>query len=222
MYSLARKKNYKKYWTELKTFNRILFSTFAVLLVLSATVFAQNPTFQQLKTKFQEGMVFSGDFSHSYYDSYTGETLTSAGEIWIGEQSYKLKSEGQLLVVDGLTSRVYDEQRNRLIISDYSEDDDDFAPSRMLNGVDSTYTIAEENSGGGKKTIILETEDEFALFIRVEIVVDSNINPVSITAYDFSENVITTRFKNGKFIKDNGQLFVLTYPKDAEIVDTRY
>lgn len=222
MYLSARKKNYKKSWTDLKTYNKSLFSLAVAVLLLSTTLFAQNTSFNQLKTKFQEGMVFSGDFSHSYYDSYTGETITSEGEIWIGEQSYKLASEGQLLVVDGLTSRVYDEQRNRLIISDYSEDDDDFAPSRMLNGVDSTYTVTEKNSGSGKKTIVLETEDEFALFIRVEIVVDRNNNPVSITAYDFSDNVITTRFKNGKFIKDKGQLFMLTYPKDAEIVDTRY
>ncbi|MFA5669791.1 MAG: outer membrane lipoprotein carrier protein LolA [Balneolaceae bacterium] len=206
----------------LRIYNKKIVSLLFVLFLFSTQMLAQHPAFDQLKTRFQEGMVFSAGFSHTYYDSYTGETATSNGKIWIGEQSYKLKSDDQELVVDGLTSKVYDEKRNRLIISDYSEDDDDFAPSRMLQGVDSTYTVSEKQAGKGNTTIVLETEDDFALFVRVEIVIDSNINPISIVAYDFSENVITTRFQNGKFLNNKGQLFLLKYPKDAEIVDTRY
>ena len=68
----------------------------------------------------------------------------------------------------------------------------------------------------------MTTDDDFALYLRVEIVVDSKANPVSITAYDFSENEIVTKFKNGAFLPKNEALFVLRYPQDAEIVDTRY
>jgi len=34
--------------------------------------------------------------------------------------------------------------------------------------------------------------------------------------------VITTTFTNGSFLPKNEELFVLRYPQDAEIVDTRY
>jgi outer membrane lipoprotein-sorting protein len=162
------------------------------------------------------------DFEHVYYDSYTKESLTSEGKIWVSSDKYRLDSENQLLIVDGETSRVYDELRNRVIISDYSEEDDDFAPSRMLNGVDSTYTITEEKMTNGRTKIIMKTDDDFALYLTVEIMVNSEAIPISITAYDFSDNEIKTTFKNGSFLLKNSELFELRYPQDAEIVDTRY
>lgn len=200
-----------------------IFSVFALLLLIVASaVQAQDKVFPKLRANFDNEKVFVADFEHTYYDSYTKESLTSNGKIWVSSEKYRLDSENQLLIVDGVTSRVYDEVRNRVIISDYSEEDDDFAPSRMLNGVDSTYTITEEKLSGGRTKIIMKTDDDFALYLTVEIIVDSKANPVSITAYDFSENEIVTNFENGSFLLKNEELFKLRYPQDAEIVDTRY
>ncbi len=198
-------------------------SLFSLLLIVFAvSVQAQTKVFPKLKANFENEKVFVADFEHVYYDSYTKESLTSEGKIWVSSDKYRLDSENQLLIVDGETSRVYDEVRNRVIVSDYSEEDDDFAPSRMLNGVDSTYTITEEKMTKGRTKIIMKTDDDFALYLTVEIVVNSEAIPVSITAYDFSENEIITTFKNGAFLLKNPELFELRYPQDAEIVDTRY
>jgi outer membrane lipoprotein-sorting protein len=199
-------------------------SSLITLLLLIATIGiqAQDKVFPKLRANFENGKVFVADFEHTYFDSYTKETLASEGKIWVSADKYRLDSENQLLIVDGETSKVYDETRNRVIISDYSEDDDDFAPSRMLNGVDSTYVISEEKLNDGKTKIIMTSDDDFALYITVEIIVDSKANPISITAYDFSDNEIVTTFKKGTFLPKNEELFVLRYPQDAEIVDTRY
>ncbi len=193
-----------------------------LLIVFAISVQAQTKVFPKLKANFENEKVFVADFEHVYYDSYTKESLTSEGRIWVSSDKYRLDSENQLLIVDGETSRVYDEVRNRVIVSDYSEEDDDFAPSRMLNGVDSTYTITEEKMDKGRTKIIMKTDDDFALYLTVEIIVNSEAIPISITAYDFSENEIITTFKNGSFLLKNEELFVLRYPQDAEIVDTRY
>ena len=198
-------------------------SVLAILFLIgAASVSAQNKVFPKLRSNFANEKVFVADFEHTYFDSYTNESLASAGKIWVSSEKYRLDSETQLLIVDGETSRVYDEVRNRVIVSDYSEEDDDFAPSRMLNGVDSTYTIVEETMKKEQTKIIMTTDDDFALYLRVEIVVDKDANPTSITAFDFSENKIVTTFKNGTFLPKNEELFVLKYPQDAEIVDTRY
>ncbi|MEP1939341.1 MAG: outer membrane lipoprotein carrier protein LolA [Balneola sp.] len=193
-----------------------------LLLITTIGVQAQNNVFPKLRANFENGQIFVADFEHTYFDSYTDESLASDGKIWVSSDKYRLDSENQLLIVDGVTSRVYDEVRNRVIISDYSEEDDDFAPSRMLNGVDSTYTISEKKMDNGRTKITMTTEDDFALYLTVEIIVDSEANPISITAYDFSDNQIVTTFKNGAFLPKNEELFVLRYPQDAEIVDTRY
>ena len=200
-----------------------IFSFLALLFILGSTsLSAQNKVFSQLRANFENEKILTADFEHTYFDSYTNESLTSVGKIWVSSEKYRLDSENQVLIVDGETSRVYEEARNRVIISEYSEEDDDFAPSRMLNGVDSSYTITEEKMEKGYTKIIMTTEDDFALYVRVEIVVDKNASPVTIKAFDFSENEILTTFTNGAFLPKNKELFVLKYPKNAEIVDTRY
>ncbi len=192
------------------------------LILGNSNLYAQNSKFDQLKAIFQKGEVFEADFVHAYYDSYTNETVSSDGRIWIGEKEYKLESEGQILVVAGDTSKIYDSYRNRLIISDYLEEDDDFAPSRMLNGVDSTYTVYEVELSNEQTKIELKTDDDFALFLLVEIVLNKDGIPISIEAHDYSDNIITTSFNSGKFVQKQSDIFQLQYPDTAEIIDTRY
>ncbi|RNC83960.1 MAG: outer membrane lipoprotein carrier protein LolA [Balneola sp.] len=201
---------------------KLLAVIFSVLLIFSETGKAQSPAFDELRGKFADNQVFTSSFEHTYIDSYTGETSTSTGVIWIDQVGYKLEGDHQLILVDGELSKVYDELRNRLIISEYDPDEDDFAPSRMLSGLDDTYTPAQESLDNGNTLIVLTTEDDFEVFVRVEIEVDSNLEPLKITAYDFAENVIITTFENGEFISRDENLFTLDYPDDAEVVDMRF
>jgi outer membrane lipoprotein-sorting protein len=201
--------------------------SFLILVILlfiagmNATVSAQTPNFDQLKQRFDNGFIFSSQFSHTYTDSYTGETVHSSGKIWIDNISYKLKSDGQTIVVDGETSQVYDPERNRVIIDNYYPDEDDFAPSRMLSGIDSTYAVSEQKAGN-KTKITLTTDDDFAVFVRVEIMLDAKQHPLEIQAWDISDNHIVTAFTEGSFLKPETGVFTLQYPANAEVVDMRY
>ncbi|MCG8374049.1 MAG: outer membrane lipoprotein carrier protein LolA [Balneolales bacterium] len=186
----------------------------------SASIQSQEK-FEDLRSVFEEGLVFTSVFQHTYTDSYTQETTGSDGIVWIDQVEYKLASEDKTIVVDGVTSTVYEANRNRVIISEYDEEADDFAPSRMLSGLDETYTAREERMDGGWTKIILETEDEFAAYLVIEIEVDDELIPQRITAYDFAENVTVTTFSNGRFVDRDEELFTLSYPEDAEIVDLR-
>lgn len=193
------------------------------LIVLSGSyVQAQTPVFDQLRDKFDQNLVFKAAFEHIYIDSYTEESINSSGLIWIDKAGYKLESEDQLIVVDGETSTVHDGLRNRIIVSEYDAEEDDFAPSRMLSGIDETYTASEKLLDNGSTEITLLTEDDFAVFIQVEIVVDRNLEPVKITAYDIADNIIITSFTNGEFETRDANTFKLEYPEGAEIVDMRF
>jgi len=198
------------------------FLLFAVLIFSAASsLYAQTPNFDQLKERFDGGLIFASQFEHAYTDSYTGETVNSSGKIWIDNISYKLKSDGQTIVVDGETSKVYDTDRNRVIIDTYYPEEDDFAPSRMLSGIDSTYAVSEQKEGSNTK-ITLITDDDFAVFVRVEIMIDAQLRPLEIRAWDISDNKIVTTFTNGTFLKPEAGVFTLDYPANAEVVDMRY
>jgi len=193
----------------------------ALFLLTGSTLLAQTPNFDLLKERFETGEVFAADFDHTYTDSYTGESTSSAGQIWIDQVRYKLMADDQTIVVDGETSRVYDADRNRVIIDTYYPDEDDFAPSRMLSGIDSTYTVSERKQGT-RTTVTLTSTDDFSVFTVVEILLDADLRPLRIIAVDISDNEIVTTFSKGRFYAPESNLFQLEYPDDAEVVDMRY
>jgi outer membrane lipoprotein-sorting protein len=192
-----------------------------ISFLFQQTAFAQTPVFDKLKTKFDNDLVLQSDFEHRFTDSYTGEVLVSSGQIFIQNNAYKLLSEEQSLVVDGETSTVYDASKNRVIISFYDEAEDDFAPSRTLNGVDSTYTIREEREKNNITRVVMTTEDDFAIFPEIQIWIDGNGIPRQILATDAAENQILTLFRNPVFVPAATVSFELSYPEDAEIIDMR-
>jgi outer membrane lipoprotein-sorting protein len=198
----------------------------ALLLVfsfmMSGLTYAQSGAFDELRSKFENNRVFSADYTYEYIDSYTNDRSSSSGKIWIDSVGYKIVTEDQILVVDGEISKVYDAIKNRVIISEYEQEEDDFAPSKMLSGIDDTYIVSDKINEAGNTVIVLETDDDFADFVKVEIEVDGNKNPMEITAYDFADNMSITTFTNGIFLNKEPDMFTLSYPDDAEIVDMRY
>jgi outer membrane lipoprotein-sorting protein len=199
------------------------FSTtlFLILFCLGSTsVNAQDP-FSKLKQKFEDGAIFNAEFHHQSVDSYTQDTAASRGQIWVGERQYKVQAKNQSVVVNGKTSIVYDQNRNRVIVSKYEPEEDDFAPSRILNGVDSTFTVEVQEQQENQIYIRLASDDDFAIYKKVEIYLSKGLIPQKIRAVDPVDNVITTTFDGGEFISKQKDLFLLNYPDSAEIVDMR-
>lgn len=202
--------------------DKLLTTLFLILFCLgfSLSINAQE-NFSQLKQKFEEGAIFKADFHHQSIDSYTQDTVASRGQIWVGERQYKIHARNQSVVVDGQMSMVYDENRNRVIISKYEPEEDDFAPSRILNGVDSTFTVKAEEQQQDQIYIRLTSADDFAIYKEVEIYLSEGLIPQKICAVDPVDNVITTRFEDGEFIPKQEEMFSLEYPDEAEVVDMR-
>jgi outer membrane lipoprotein-sorting protein len=215
------KRNYNKLLMNLISLRGIFVFTICLVMISLGTLQAQTPQFDELKMKFERGEIFNASFSHEFHDSYTNERTHTEGEIWIGGEKYRVESDEQVMVVDGEISRVYDNIRNRLLISEYDEEEDDFAPSRMLQGVDETYSVQEQNSQNETR-ITLSSDDPFAIFKTVEITLDSNGNPVVILATDQVDNLLTTRFENGRFQDFAQTLFELDIPENAERIDLRH
>lgn len=209
-------------WMNLKD-NHLVLIPAIMLLALTAVgpACAQQTAFGKLKQRFDDGEIFNAEFTHQYIDSYTQDTVASKGTIWVGEDKYKVRTQNQSVVIDGKTSMVFDDSRNRVIMSKYEPAEDDFAPSRILNGADSTYTLESQERRDGKVYITLVSEDPFAVFKNVKITLNGNLTPLEIFAKDQADNLITTSFKEGSFIAPKLEMFHLDYPEGAEIVDMR-
>lgn len=199
----------------------VVTATVLMLTVLSTPLLAQQTAFDKLKQRFETGEIFHAEFSHEYVDSYTQDSTSDKGTIWVGENKYKVRTQHQSVVVDGETSMVFDDNRNRVIMSRYEPTEDDFAPSRILNGADSTYAIESQEQQDNMTLITLVSDDPFAVFQKVEITLNADLIPLRIFAKDQADNLITTSFKEGRFVAAEQGMFHLDYPDGAEIVDMR-
>jgi outer membrane lipoprotein-sorting protein len=198
----------------------------ALVLIAPAQLLAQtestgNKPFDTLRSRFAKGELFHSQLNHSFIDSYTGDTLTTLGEVWIDKDRYKLSMRSGLVIVDGNTSHVYNSEKNQVIISPYNPDEDDYAPSRFLHGSLNEYTIKNGPVNGRNSVVVMTSDDPFALFSAIEIELDDKALPIRITAVDQSGNTIISRFSFGEFQKQDAQVFSLNYPKSAEIIDLR-
>jgi hypothetical protein len=174
----------------------------------------------ELRARFDSGDAFTAFMTHEYVDSFTSDTVVTTGTIWIGTVSYKVVTDQQLVTVDGSVSKVYNRLQNKLIISFYDPEEDDFAPSRFLAGTQERYVVQEE-VGDDDTIITLTSDDPFEMFRMVRIYLTENGIPWLITGIDQTDNEFSTRFESGVFIPATEDLFDISWPGSAEIVDLR-
>ncbi|MBP3191545.1 LolA family protein [Natronogracilivirga saccharolytica] len=170
---------------------------------------------------FQEGRVFHAVMTHTFTDSYTGEEDVTEGEIWISQDKYLIRAEYQTILVDGETSVVYNESQNKVLISRYEPEEDDFAPSRFFSGKDEVFSVSDTSPQNGNTAFTLKPDDPFEIFTRVTIVLGPDRVPLEISAVDQMDNNMSTTFKDAEFLEDSDAVFTLDYPDDAEIIDLR-
>lgn len=205
-----------------------LFKTalFICLISVATSSMAQkattgNPNLDRLRGYFEKGMMFQAQLTHLFIDAYTKDTTRTNGEIWIDKNRYKIQLKSGTIFVDGKNSYVYNKEKNQVIISTYNPEEDDYAPSRILYGSLTSYKIKSSGSKNQHQTIILTSDDPFALFTRVDIALSADAVPTKINVVDHGDNRIISTFTSGKFVAMNATAFSINYPRTAEVIDLR-
>lgn len=205
---------------DLTAFKKTILPVCICLIMTTISLKAQSPTLQDLKEKFRSGKVFHSDFDQSETISYTGETTYNQGEIWVSNNAYKVRLDGRVILVKGDSTQNYEEDRNRLLISEYNAAESEFAPSRLLEGSEEYYESSEKEVSEGTE-VTLNVLDEFSELTQVVIVLDFQLRPVRIRTVDFSDNVTEITFNTGEFIDLTEDIFTIDVPESAEIIDLR-
>ena len=175
----------------------------------------------RVKQMFEDGNVFHARMTHSFVDSYTGEEEITEGEIWISKNKYLIKAGNQTILVDGETSVVYNEVQNKVLISRYHPEEDDFAPSRFFSGKDEVFAVSDVRVTNDHAEFTLKPDDPFEIFTSVTILLGGDLVPLEISAVDQMENNMSTAFNDAGFLDNSDGIFSLDYPEDAEIIDLR-
>lgn len=189
-------------------------------LTVLLTAMAGTDALTTLKNRFNGGGVFRAEMSHTYVDAFSGDTTMTYGSIWLARDGYKIETANQVILVHKQVSRVYNRKQKKLILSRYSPEDDDFAPSRFL-GTSAARFTARESRSAGRTLIDLTFTDPFDLLRSARIELGSNSLPTVISAVDQADNRMSTRFEFGRFIADSTGVFRIQLPAGIETIDLR-
>ncbi len=170
---------------------------------------------------FSEGKVLHAQMTHELIDSYTGETQVISGVLWISREKYKIQADYQVVLVNGDVSMVYNERQNKLIISEYEPEEDDFAPSRFFSDSDELFRVAGMTREGDRTEFTLLPEDPFEIFTEVKIRLNADLTPDMIRATDQMDNLLNTTFYEARYLEYSDDFFTMEYPESAEIIDLR-
>lgn len=210
----------------LRVFNLIIILIFiSVPGILFSQTEASNtgsPVLAGIREKLKGGTVFKAEFNHWSADTFTGDTTRYHGNIWITNNRYKVEANKRLLVVSDSISQVHDRNRNRIIISEYDPNEDEFAAARLLYRTPEQYQISQKQEQGNI-IVLLEANDPFSYFRTIKLKVASqSLLPQHVKAVDQTDNVLTTSFSSGQYITNAPDgLFDFEYPDDAEVIDLR-
>jgi outer membrane lipoprotein-sorting protein len=189
--------------------------------IASSVHAADSPALRSLKAQFTEESLYRAEMSHHFTDSFTGETTDVFGTIWFGRDAYRIDTPDQIVIVNGDVSTVWNRRQNRVIISHYSADDDEFAPSRFFTGDHGAFQSEDVAQPRGGTMIHIRSDDPFELFSEVRIFVDADGRPLRIEATDQMENKVRTEFRFGRFERLGADLFTPDVPDGTEIIDLR-
>ena len=191
-------------------------------LLLGDPLLAQVNYLNLIQDNLRHGAILSAQFNHDFIDAYTQETSRNEGSIWIGWQQYRIETVGQIIVVNGELSKVLDRRRNRVIISEYDSELDDFAPSKIIGGLGNTYQVVDTKSRHNTQEFNFQSSDSFSTFKQMSIRIDSDLKPVDLSALDMGANRMQTSLSEVKYLPSSSNLFELIIPEGAEIIDMRY
>ncbi|MCC5934663.1 MAG: hypothetical protein JJU35_10460 [Balneolales bacterium] len=176
----------------------------------------------RLGERIQAGEVFTAMMQHRFLDGFTGEEVSSRGEVWVGADSYKIVTDAQLISVSGRVSTVLNIAQNQLIISNYQPEEDDFAPSRFLGSYQDRFSVNRIDPQGRFTVVTLQATDPFELITLARITLEENsLLPHQMFAEDLNDNQFFITFEDGRLLPGEDGIFGFDWPDDAEIIDLR-
>ncbi|MEX0822225.1 MAG: outer membrane lipoprotein carrier protein LolA [Rhodothermales bacterium] len=192
-----------------------------------ATAQSVDEVFERLKTKYESIDALRADFAQTMRSSYMDDEATSSGVLIASGEKYRVETDGQTLVTDGIVTWVFMRSQDQVLINDYSEDEQSFSVSEFLFDYDEKFdaTSVQTTTVDGEEHFVLtlEPESEEAFFTeatlsmrtRDDIITRLQVVDVNGTTMDFN---LTNIELNPAL---DSTVFQFTPPNGAEVIDLR-
>lgn len=162
------------------------------------------------------------DFSAEFKQSVDGKIGLSGKIFFKKKNNFRAELKNLIIITDGISSWNYQQRDNKVIISDYSEEDQSlFSIEKLILEYPSKCKI-EESSEGGRSLILLTPQNSSLNFKRAKLWVDENSLITKMIITDLNNSQILVEFNNYKLNQKIPQSkFNFTPPEGCKVIDLR-
>jgi len=208
----------------------ILIRTFTLLVLISGFCFAQSgkEIIESLRKKYASIDDAVVKFEQTVKYGVSKFEQSFSGTFYFKKKNkYRIETEQQIVVTDGVTSWLYSKVNNQVIIDKYREDKDISSPEKFLLSISDEYipVILRTERNEGKKIYILKLtpRDENSSIESAKIwVVEGDLQITRVEITDISGTVTTYSVKSIKInsgVEDS--IFKFSIPSGVKVVDLR-
>jgi chaperone LolA len=208
----------------------IFIRTFALLVLISEFCFAQSgkEIIESLRKKYASIDDAVVKFEQTVKYGVSKFEQSFSGTFYFKKKNkYRIETDQQIVVTDGVTSWLYSKVNNQVIIDKYREDKDTSSPEKFLLSISDEYipVILRTERNEGKKIYILKLtpRDENSSIESAKIwVVEGDFQITRVEITDISGTVTTYSVKSIKInsgVEDS--IFKFSIPSGVKVVDLR-
>jgi chaperone LolA len=208
----------------------ILIRTFTLLVLISGFCFAQSgkEIIESLRKKYASIDDAVVKFEQTVKYGVSKFEQSFSGTFYFKKKNkYRIETDQQIVVTDGVTSWLYSKVNNQVIIDKYREDKDTSSPEKFLLSISDEYipVILRTERNEGKKIYILKLtpRDENSSIESAKIwVVEGDLQITRVEITDISGTVTTYSVKSIKInsgVEDS--IFKFSIPSGVKVVDLR-
>jgi chaperone LolA len=208
----------------------IFIRTFTLLVLISGFCFAQSgkEIIESLRKKYASIDDAVVKFEQTVKYGVSKFEQSFSGTFYFKKKNkYRIETDQQIVVTDGVTSWLYSKVNNQVIIDKYREDKDTSSPEKFLLSISDEYipVILRTERNEGKKIYILKLtpRDENSSIESAKIwIVEGDLQITRVEITDISGTVTTYSVKSIKInsgVEDS--IFKFSIPSGVKVVDLR-
>jgi chaperone LolA len=208
----------------------IFIRTFTILVLISGFCYAQSgkEIIESLRKKYASIDDAVVKFEQTVKYGVSKFEQSFSGTFYFKKKNkYRIETDQQIVVTDGVTSWLYSKVNNQVIIDKYREDKDTSSPEKFLLSISDEYipVILRTERNEGKKIYILKLtpRDENSSIESAKIwIVEGDLKITRVEITDISGTVTTYSVKSIKInsgVEDS--IFKFSIPSGVKVVDLR-
>ena len=188
---------------------------------------AQDDVLELLRARYNTVEFLRAAFTQKTTSPFGEDLPVNRGTILLQGDNYRVETDVQTFVTNGVTTWVYDAYQNQVLVNDFVDDEATFSISNFLRNFDQEYEVLESSvtylDGARHEIVRMASLVENAFFKEVSLTIRATDHIITrLTVIDVNDASLDFTLDDIEINPEiSGDPFDFIPPNDAEVIDLR-